>query len=58
MHRQVRPMVEVPEFPCYYCKVAGKVSYYKWESSDGAHEDYHYMCKNCKKDWWFEGSDY
>lgn len=28
-----------------------------WESSDGAYEDAHYRCLDCKHDWWIDGPD-
>lgn len=46
-----------PNFACGKC--SGKnIRYYVWESSDGAYEDKHYQCKDCKYDWWVESADY
>lgn len=46
-----------PNFKCRKCK-SSDIAFYNWTSSDEAHDDVHYMCKNCKNDWWVEGSDY
>lgn len=44
--------------PDFTCKCgSNEVEYYIWESSDGAYEDYHYRCKDCKHDWWYESAD-
>jgi hypothetical protein len=29
----------------------------KWESSDGAYEDYKYRCYLCGHTWWVDGAD-
>jgi predicted SprT family Zn-dependent metalloprotease len=44
-------------YKCRKCG-SGQVFHYTWESSDGAHEDEHYRCEDCKAQWWVEGSDY
>lgn len=49
---------ETPGFGCRYCHKLDDVEYSTWTSSDEAHEDIHYRCKACGKDWWIEGSDY
>jgi DNA-directed RNA polymerase subunit M/transcription elongation factor TFIIS len=45
-----------PDFKCRECG-SYEVEYSEWESSDGAYEDLHYRCLNCKRDWWVEGAD-
>jgi transposase-like protein len=47
---------ENPTFVCIRCK-SDEVEYREWESSDGAHDDTHYRCRLCEKEWWVEGSD-
>lgn len=48
---------ENPSFVCRECK-SDEVEYREWESGDGAHDDLHYRCKACGRDWWIEGADY
>lgn len=48
---------ENAEFKCRECG-SSDVHYRTWESSDGAHEDIHYKCRGCQREWWFEGADY
>ena len=48
---------EDPDFKCIRCK-SDNVWYMEWESSDGAHDDVNYNCRDCGRDWWVEGSDY
>ena len=43
--------------PCPKCGVIGQVERRYWESPCGGHEDNHYRCDDCKKEWWKEGSD-
>lgn len=48
------------DMPCNTpCRVCNKqtVTYKIWESSDGAYEDYKYMCKSCGARWWVDGID-
>jgi hypothetical protein len=45
------------EVPCRFCKAVGTIELSVWESSDGGHEDYHYRCTECEKDWWIDGID-
>ena len=45
------------DVPCRKCGVKGGIEVWKWESSCGGYEDYHYRCTNCGKDWWVEGPD-
>lgn len=42
---------------CRRCKRAGVVVVRKWESDDGAYDDYEYTCTACGLRWWVEGSD-
>lgn len=49
--------LENPDFKCSKCN-SNEVQYSIYESSDGAHEDIHYRCNNCNRDWWIEGPDY
>lgn len=42
-----------PDFKCRQCQ-SNEILFYVWESSDGAHEDIHYFCTNCSKEWWVE----
>lgn len=59
------PYVETPKlvklenstFMCRKCNTNDTLSYQKWESSDGGHEDIHYTC-GCGHSWWVEGMDY
>jgi predicted SprT family Zn-dependent metalloprotease len=47
---------ETNSFKCKECG-ADEVEYREWESSDGAHDDLHYRCNDCKREWWVEGPD-
>lgn len=48
----------VPAEYNYACRCGSKnVLFHKWESYDEAHEDIHYRCIDCGKQWWFEGID-
>ena len=47
---------EAPAFKCRKCG-SHDVHYREWESSDGAHDDTHYKCEGCKREWWVEGPD-
>jgi transposase-like protein len=47
---------ENPDFKCNRCQ-SDAVEYREWESSDGAHEDFHYRCNGCGRSWWVEGAD-
>jgi hypothetical protein len=29
----------------------------RWDSNDGAYEDYRYECRGCGKTWWVDGID-
>lgn len=49
--------VENPDFKCRKCG-SDNIYYRIWDSSDGAHTDYKYECRECNRVWWFEGSDY
>jgi hypothetical protein len=42
--------------PCQKCS-STKVRYEVWESSDGAYEDYKYICPDCNYEWWIDGID-
>jgi predicted Zn-ribbon and HTH transcriptional regulator len=46
-----------PDFKCRECG-SNDVEFRDWESSDGAHDDLHYRCPGCKREWWVEGPDY
>lgn len=48
---------ENPNFKCRKCGSNDTLTYRKWESSDGAHDDLHYEC-GCGYSWWVEGADY
>jgi DNA-directed RNA polymerase subunit M/transcription elongation factor TFIIS len=48
---------ENPDFKCRKCD-SDNVWYRRWESSDEAHEDVKYECRNCGRTWWVEGPDY
>lgn len=50
-------VAEAPAFVCRVC-LSHDVWYRDWESSDGAHDDVHYQCRGCKREWWYESSDY
>ena len=43
----------------FKCRKCGslRIFYYTWEDDD-CHEDIHYRCDNCKREWWVEGLDY
>jgi DNA-directed RNA polymerase subunit M/transcription elongation factor TFIIS len=41
---------------CLKCKKK-EVVCQKWESSDGAYEDYKYNCTACGHTWWVDGID-
>ena len=43
------------DFRCY-CG-SNNIEYEVWESSDGGHEDYHYYCMGCGRNWWIDGID-
>ena len=45
-----------PGFKCRRCQ-SHNISFRDWESYDEAHEDTHYRCDDCGKEWWVEGSD-
>jgi DNA-directed RNA polymerase subunit M/transcription elongation factor TFIIS len=45
-----------PNFKCTKCD-SKNISYCIWESSDGAYEDTHYKCEDCRHEWWVEGID-
>lgn len=47
--------MEAPDFKCRKCGSDG-IEYREWEDSEG-HEDIHYRCNNCKREWWVEGAD-
>ena len=48
---------ENPNFKCRKCGSNDTLTYRKWESSDGAHDDLYYEC-GCGYSWWVEGADY
>lgn len=48
---------ENPNFKCCQC-ASDEIEYREWESSDGAHDDLHYRCNGCGRQWWVEGADY
>jgi len=48
---------EDPEFKCLMCRSNDKLTYRKWESSDGGHEDTYYECEECGYSWWVDGID-
>jgi hypothetical protein len=41
---------------CRKCK-GTNVKCQRWESSDGAYEDWKYVCDDCGRVWWVEGAD-
>lgn len=46
-----------PENPAFKCRCGSNdVSYREWESDDGGHEDTHYRCEACGRDWWVVGA--
>lgn len=45
-----------PDFKCPKCR-SNRVYFRMWESSDGAYDDIHYECEECKHNWWVEGID-
>ena len=45
---------ENPNYKCRKCS-GDNVEYYA--KSDDDHGDIHYMCKDCKAEWWYEGPD-
>jgi transposase-like protein len=49
--------LERPDRLCKECN-SDNVWYRLWESSDGGHEDVHYHCRGCNRNWWVEGTDY
>lgn len=48
--------LENPDFKCKKCQ-SNNVKYRMIEDYLG-HEDIHYICEDCKYDWWVEGIDY
>lgn len=48
-----------PENPLFCCRKCGSdnVHYRNWTSSDEAHDDVHYRCDGCDREWWIEGAD-
>lgn len=44
------------DMTCHKCQ-GHQVAERKWESHDGAFEDYQYRCNDCGHKWWVEGSD-
>lgn len=46
----------VSDHKCSNCNQVGGVTVQKWESSDGAYEDYKYTC-TCGHTWWVDGID-
>lgn len=42
---------------CPKCR-SNNIKHRVFESFDGAHEDDHYICKDCNYDWWIDGPDY
>lgn len=54
-HSEWKPVKS--EVPCRKCGEVGQIEHSTWESSCGGHEDDHYRCKACNKDWWIEGAD-
>lgn len=55
--REIPTGYTATDWPCKKCRsthVAERCD----ESSDGAYEDYHFMCLDCGHSWWEESSDY
>jgi hypothetical protein len=47
----------IDDWPCKTC-MSLSVAERCHESSDGAYEDYHFVCLDCGHSWWEESSDY